>query len=96
MKKIIASLFVLSSLSAVSAVGRTSAVENYLSSEFQNVLSISSLWELPATQQCDEVVSVYVTGNRGSGTTSYDCTVCLVDDGGLMTVDADLSECVRD
>ncbi|MEC7277180.1 MAG: hypothetical protein VXV96_12750 [Bdellovibrionota bacterium] len=96
MKKFIASLFVLSSLSSFSAVGRTSAVENYLSSEFQNVLNISSPWELPATQQCDEVVSVYVTGNRGSGTTSYDCTVCLVDDGGLMTVDADLSECVRD
>lgn len=96
MKTILATLSILLTFTTLAAVGRTSAVESYLTSEFLNIDSISSFWELPSTNQCDEVVSVYVTGNRGSGTTSYDCTVCLVEDGGLMTVAPDFSDCFRD
>jgi hypothetical protein len=94
MKKIIVTLGLILS-SAVYAQGTADAIEAYLQTEFSSINSIGSFYFLGSSQNCDEKVSVYVTGNMGSGTTAYDCEVCLYNDGGYTMVDSEYSECYR-
>ena len=94
MKKLIVTLAFLFS-SAVFSQGTADAIEAYLQTEFSSINSIGSFYFLGSSQNCEEKVSVYVTGNMGSGTTAYDCEVCLYDDAGYTMVDSNYSECYR-
>lgn len=96
MKKLTIVLFLTFSLGPFANTGRTAAVETFLNDEFLSVSSYSSFWELPSNDKCDEVLSVIVQGNRGSGSTSFDCTICLLNEGGLMVADRQNSECHRE
>jgi hypothetical protein len=96
MKITILTLLSLCLISTHAMVGTNQAVEAYLDSEFRYVSNVSELDYLGQTDSCDEVVDIFVIGNQASGETAYSCNICLINDGGIATVNSQESFCLRD
>lgn len=95
MKNILLTFGLILSLNT-SAQDTMDTIENYLEDRFVSIYSIGSMYFMGATNQCDQKVSVFVVGDLGSGTTAFDCELCLVNDSGFASVDSDFSECYRE
>jgi hypothetical protein len=96
MKTLKTTILFLSLISANAMVGIDHAVEDHLENLFNDLSNISELIYLGQSESCDEVVDAYVIGKMGSIETAYNCNICLINDGGIATVDSQESVCSRD
>ena len=88
--------FVLMSLTVLGQNGTGQAIESYLENQFNTIENVSEMISLSGNQNCEERLSVLVTGNRGSGTTNHKCILCLTSDEGFVAIDSTHSECYRE
>jgi hypothetical protein len=96
MKSLVTLSLALFMFSSLAMIKTDLAVEKYLENEFKSIDSIGGFIFLGETPQCDEVVDTYVVGDMGSGQTAFNCNICVLNDGGIATVDGQESFCDRE
>ncbi len=94
----LSALFILSG-SIFAEQGEDAATRAAIEAEFSRVDYIGEIIyrDMPAGQGCDIMANVLVTGDLHSGTSNYECDLCLLDAGnGFFDFDRDTIFCSRE
>lgn len=90
-------LVVMASFKLFAGSAEDQTVLDALDAEFRTVQSVGKITYREGFPGCDLIAETFVVGNLGSGTTGYECELCILDAGnGFWDYDRDTIFCERE